>query len=233
MKGQLNSSIKQFLLYNPLADSYFIFHRNMTLFLLKKKNHRIYYLRKSRKDIYPVVHFMWKWAKQKRKFCLYFLCTTVIIVTHTVFRIIPSISECTCVFYSVHPTYLFYTSHSSSNPTAVSVGAESQIFHFWTSQHCVKSVQIRSFSDPYFPALGLDMERYGLLRIQSECGKIGTRKNSEFRHFSRSAKLVFSKSTNLLLHIRKNIFHENANAFETGPVMISMKKEWIFFGWEI
>lgn len=118
MKDQLNSSIKQFLLCNHLADSYFIFHRNMILFLLKKKNHRTYYLRKSRMGNYPVVYFMWKWAKQKRKVCLYFLCNTVIIVTHTVFRINPSISECTCVFYNVHPTYLFYTSHSSSNPNS-------------------------------------------------------------------------------------------------------------------
>ena len=116
-------------------------------------------------------------------------------------------------------------------PTAVSVGAESQIFHFWTSKHCVKSVQIRSFSGPYFPPLGLDMERYGVsLRIQSECGKIRTRKNSVFRHFSRGAKLALSKSTSLLLHIRKNIFHENANTFETGPVMISMKKSGFFLG---
>ena len=35
--------------------------------------------------------------------------------------------------------------------------------------HCVKSVQIQSFSGPYFPALGLNMEIYGVnLRIQSE-----------------------------------------------------------------
>ena len=35
--------------------------------------------------------------------------------------------------------------------------------------HCVKSVQIQSFSCPYFPALGLNMEIYGVnLRIQSE-----------------------------------------------------------------
>ena len=42
--------------------------------------------------------------------------------------------------------------------------------------HCVKSVPIRSFSGPYFPAFGLNMERYSVsLRIQSEC-----------EHFSRS-----------------------------------------------
>ena len=42
--------------------------------------------------------------------------------------------------------------------------------------HCVKSVRIRSYSGPYFPALGLNAERYEVsLRIQSECRKIQTR----------------------------------------------------------
>ena len=43
--------------------------------------------------------------------------------------------------------------------------------------HCVKSVRIQGFSGPYFPAFGLNMERYSVsLRIQSECGKMRTRK---------------------------------------------------------
>ena len=43
--------------------------------------------------------------------------------------------------------------------------------------HCVKSVCIPSFSCPYFPAFGLNTEMYGVsLRVQSECGKIRTRK---------------------------------------------------------
>ena len=42
--------------------------------------------------------------------------------------------------------------------------------------HCVKSVRIRSYSGPYFPAFELNTERYGVsLRIQSECEKIRTR----------------------------------------------------------
>ena len=42
--------------------------------------------------------------------------------------------------------------------------------------HCVKSVRIRSYSGPYFPAFRLNAERYGVsIRIQSECGKIRTR----------------------------------------------------------
>ena len=43
--------------------------------------------------------------------------------------------------------------------------------------HCAKSVRIRSFSGPYFAAFRLNKERYQVsLRIQSECGKIRTRK---------------------------------------------------------
>ena len=41
--------------------------------------------------------------------------------------------------------------------------------------HCVKSVCIRSYFGPYFPAFGLNTNRYSLsLRIQSEWGKIRT-----------------------------------------------------------
>ena len=40
----------------------------------------------------------------------------------------------------------------------------------------MKSVQIRSYSGPYLPSFGLNMERYSVsLRIQSECGEIRTR----------------------------------------------------------
>ena len=55
-----------------------------------------------------------------------------------------------------------------------------KIFQCVWSKHCVKSVQIRSFSGPYFPAFGLNTETYALyrisLRIQSECGKCGPEK---------------------------------------------------------
>ena len=53
------------------------------------------------------------------------------------------------------------------------------LFYFQTcyhNLHCVKSVHIRSYSGPYFPAFGLNTERYGVsLCIQSECGKMRTR----------------------------------------------------------
>ena len=42
--------------------------------------------------------------------------------------------------------------------------------------HCVKSVRIRIYSGPNFPAFGQNTGRYSVsLRIQSECRKIRTR----------------------------------------------------------
>ena len=52
------------------------------------------------------------------------------------------------------------------------------------------------FSGPYFPAFGLNTERYCItvsLRIYSEYGKIRTRKHSVFGHFSRSARYAFAQ----------------------------------------
>ena len=50
-----------------------------------------------------------------------------------------------------------------------------------------KCLNTEFFYGLYFPAFGLITERYGVsLPIQSECGKIRTRKNSVLGHFSRS-----------------------------------------------
>ena len=65
-------------------------------------------------------------------------------------------------------------------------------FGFIGVSHYVKSVRIRSFSGPYFPAFGLNTDGVSLL-IQSECGKNSgyrkTQKNSEYGHYSGSAAL--------------------------------------------
>ena len=54
-----------------------------------------------------------------------------------------------------------------------------------------KVSQYGVFSGLYFPAFGLNTERFSLsLRIQSECGKIRTRKKSVFGHFIRSAAVI-------------------------------------------
>ena len=56
--------------------------------------------------------------------------------------------------------------------------------------HSVKNVQIRS-SGLYFLVFGLNANIYTVnLHIQSEYGKIQTRKNSAFRNFSRSISRV-------------------------------------------
>ena len=45
---------------------------------------------------------------------------------------------------------------------------------------CVKSMRIRNYSGPHFPAFGLNTERYGVsLRIQSECRENAEQNNSE------------------------------------------------------
>ena len=46
------------------------------------------------------------------------------------------------------------------------------------SKHFLKSVRIRSFSSPYFPAFGLNTQRYSVsLCFQFECRRIQTRKS--------------------------------------------------------
>ena len=67
--------------------------------------------------------------------------------------------------------------------------------------HCLKSVQIRSFSGLYFPAFGLNTVIYSVnFRIQSECGKMRTRKNSVLGHFSCSIRLKFCLGRNMSIH---------------------------------
>ena len=63
------------------------------------------------------------------------------------------------------------------------------------NKHRVKSVRTRSYSGPYFPAFGLNKERYSLtLCIQSECRIMRTRitPNTSIFHAVKyaSAKIV-------------------------------------------
>ena len=64
------------------------------------------------------------------------------------------------------------------------------------------------FSGPYFPAFGLNTKRYEVsLRIQSRCGKIRTRKNSVFEHFSRSVNFIIMllDTSNLYQFLHKKL----------------------------
>ena len=63
----------------------------------------------------------------------------------------------------------------------------------YETENCVKSVRIWSFSGPYFPAFGLNMERYSVsVRIQSECGKIQARKTPNTDSFKAGKVFVIS-----------------------------------------
>ena len=51
-----------------------------------------------------------------------------------------------------------------------------EIRRFPNAVNCLRKVCIRSYSSPYFPAFGLNKERYGVsFRIQFSCGKIRTK----------------------------------------------------------
>ena len=67
------------------------------------------------------------------------------------------------------------------------------MYHF----HFVKSVQIRSFIWSIFP------------RIRTKYGKIRTRENSVFEHFSHSVCLLFAKITLKTTNIRRKTTFQN------------------------
>ena len=84
-------------------------------------------------------------------------------------------------------------------------------FKFWWNHACGNSWMILLirwkvskygvFSGPYFQAFGLTMERYPVyLCIQCKWGKIQTRKNSVFRHFSHSVWLDENGGKYFLTH---------------------------------
>ena len=65
------------------------------------------------------------------------------------------------------------------------------------------------FSGSYFPAFGLNTERYEIsLCIQSECGKIRTRKSSVFGHISHSGNQEL-----LSFHLLFSIISLKSNSF--------------------
>ena len=76
-------------------------------------------------------------------------------------------------------------------------------------KHCVKSVQIRSY---FWSMFSLMWSEYGeilrihfvSLRIHAKCGKIRTRNNSAFGHFSPSERI---KSSYLLLRTLQSALH--------------------------
>ena len=98
--------------------------------------------------------------------------------------------------------------------------------------HCVKSVRIRSYSGLYFPALGLNMERYGIsLHIQSECGKIRTRitantntfhavlgKETYWTTYWNSRKSVSTQKQSSISFFRKRCFEFMYQIYRRTPI---------------
>ena len=72
---------------------------------------------------------------------------------------------------------------------------------------CVKSVRIRSYSVPHFPAFGLNTERYSVsLRIQPECEEIRNRITPNMDTFYRVSNSNFHQLMLLTANDNPGIF---------------------------
>ena len=61
---------------------------------------------------------------------------------------------------------------------------------YFRYKHCIKCVRIGRYSGAFFPQFGLNAERCGVsLRIQSECGKVRTRKTPNMYTFQAMKKV--------------------------------------------
>ena len=90
---------------------------------------------------------------------------------------------------------------------------EYPIFLVFTLVHCIKSVQVQSFSGLYFPVFGLNTEIYGEnLRIQYKYRKIRTRKKSVFGHISHSGTSGKYKSN--YFQTKRNFYIEQLNLLQ-------------------
>ena len=99
---------------------------------------------------------------------------------------------------------------------------------FYHSYRFVKSVRIRSFPGPHFPAFGLNTGRSSVfLCIQSECGKIRTRKTPSTDTFH--AVLHFHKNLSKdidLIQIADNFVLRKSERRENFGQVVQ-KKIWI------
>ena len=91
------------------------------------------------------------------------------------------------------------------------------------TKHCLKSVCIRSFSGPYFPAFGLNTER--CLNTKSECRKIRTRKtpNTDTFHAAKGSKYEHILVCKLL---KKDLLLPSAFSADKRKVSLSTKKKY-------
>ena len=106
----------------------------------------------------------------------------------------------------------------------------------------MKSVRIRSYFSPYFPAFGLNTERSASLRIQSNWGKMRTRITPNTDFFTQSqvlyVKLLWNKSLNspgfstVYVGLQLNWFVLNASFFYLLKTWENCKVFWCFQGVE-
>ena len=92
--------------------------------------------------------------------------------------------------------------------------------------HYVKSVQIRSFSGPYFPVLELNTEIYSINHIiQSEYGKIWTRKTPYLNTFHAVIRTLTYKLNMVWLvkNITKHASDENKSKDEKVPDTVARR----------
>ena len=100
----------------------------------------------------------------------------------------------------------------------------------WFDWYCVKGVCIRSSSGPYFPAFGLNTERFVSLRIQSECGKIRTRINPNTDTFyavwepSKSG-IMTASNNHCHSQLSFNCWKPTAEALEKVRIMFKVKNK--------
>ena len=93
---------------------------------------------------------------------------------------------------------------NSDSTLMVPVSANYQLLSINT--HCLKSVHTRSLSGPYFHALGLNKDRYGVSPcIQSKYGKIRTRKTPNMDTFNAVTTVSLSKRTIVLQKIKEKV----------------------------
>ena len=87
------------------------------------------------------------------------------------------------------------------------------------NKHCVKSVGIWSYSDPHFPAFGLNMRRYSVsVHIKYECREIRTRiiSNTDTFYAVKDNKWVVVASNQLNWYAKRPCCSNWMNVSEIG-----------------
>ena len=98
------------------------------------------------------------------------------------------------------------------------------------NKHCVKSVCIRSYSGPHFPAFGLNTGRYSVyLRIQSKCRKMWTRITPNMDTFSQwklqalACNFIKKETLEQVLFYELCEISKNTFSYRTPPLTASKK----------